>query len=483
VCASATPEVPEASEAPEVPVCPSMSQITPPPNRWGITPIEVDIPLDPRFEVADHYLKNFATNPANTKSGAEPCVLYTQVKGGMPVLMGLFGDRVRCRELLGFSGNSLASWLSASLSRRLETCLVQVAPVHALQCPEKLDALPILTFTPFDAGPYITSGLVCVKDPVTERLNVSIHRMRVIGNDHLTIYMAPGRDLHRIHQMALASGVPLEISINIGVSAQVYLASSISDPLFPRGESELDWAGAIQGEPVKMAKCLSHRGVCIADSEIVIEGILGSETAPESHRQDYMWAMPEFLGYMGTAQSSLPLVEVTSVFHRKDAVYQTFFGPGKEQSELLAIPTEAGLFALLSRRFLNDFLVHDIRYMTAGGGQLIAVIQIEKFRDHPNLTREILDSVCELHGLTKGVMLVDDDVDLNSDEELFWAIATRFQPSLDLVVKNSQHGFAFDPSQSSDYWQSKNGPVTDKYLFDLTVPLRSRDRFRRFTNF
>lgn len=63
-------------------------------ERWGETPVVVEDSLDPKLEIARHYMDNFATSPAHPRPGGEPMVLYANPVGyDMPVLMGVFGTR------------------------------------------------------------------------------------------------------------------------------------------------------------------------------------------------------------------------------------------------------------------------------------------------------------------------------------------------------------------------------------------------------
>jgi 2,5-furandicarboxylate decarboxylase 1 len=69
----------------------------------------------------------------------------------------------------------------------------------------------------------------------------------------------------------------------------------------------------------------------------------------------------------------------------------------------------------------------------------------------------------------KHVFVVDDDVDVFSDEEVEWAMASRFRADRDIVVA---HGFpvhSIDPIASGDGIVSKAG-------FDLTAPYGRPDR-------
>ncbi|WDD95459.1 UbiD family decarboxylase [Burkholderia sp. FERM BP-3421] len=440
--------------------------------------VEMDAGLDPHLEIAAHYRTHFAVSPGSPRSGDEPVVLYTGANGRMPVAMGCFGSRARNEWLLGASPGSGARHLALKLGARIAPRWCAAPPCREEQAPAGLDALPILTTTADDAGPYLTAGIVCAGDPDRGFASVSIHRMRVLDATRLTIWILPGRDLDQLYRKALDQRRPLPISINIGAPPAVYLASCLSAPFVEPGRGELETAGALLGKPIDIARCATNETFCLAQSEIVIEGMLLADTADERAHAAARGAMPEFLGYMGDAHAALPVIEVSAVFHRRSPIYQAFLGPGKEQSELLALPTEAGMIRYFAQRPGADLAVLDVHYLSAGGGQLIAVLRVRKHRDTDGAMARLRDEVIARHRLVKAIWVVDEDIDIHSPEDLFWAMATRFQPSRDLHLQAAVPGFPLDPSQGIGYLDAA-ACRTDKYLLDLTAPLALRQRFQR----
>src|SRR5437016_14428812 len=63
----------------------------------------------------------------------------------------------------------------------------------------------------------------------------------------------------------------------------------------------------------------------------------------------------------------------------------------------------------------------------------------------------------------KHVFVVDPDVDIFSDGQMDWALATRFQADRDLVVQSGFRTLPLDPSLSGARTGAKAG-------FDLTLP-------------
>jgi 3-polyprenyl-4-hydroxybenzoate decarboxylase len=66
----------------------------------------------------------------------------------------------------------------------------------------------------------------------------------------------------------------------------------------------------------------------------------------------------------------------------------------------------------------------------------------------------------------KHVFVVDPDVDIWSDEQMEWALATRFQADRDLVIESGFRAIPLDPSL-------RGSPTGAKAGFDLTMRERS----------
>src|SRR5207244_3563803 len=65
----------------------------------------------------------------------------------------------------------------------------------------------------------------------------------------------------------------------------------------------------------------------------------------------------------------------------------------------------------------------------------------------------------------KNVFVVDPDIDIFSDEQMEWALATRFQPDRDFVMASGFRTIPLDPSLAS------HASLGAKAGYDLTMPL------------
>ena len=76
-----------------------------------------------------------------------------------------------------------------------------------------------------------------------------------------------------------------------------------------------------------------------------------------------------------------------------------------------------------------------------------------------NAIAAVLGSTAEV----KHVFVVDEDIDIFSDAQMEWALATRFQADRDLVVMSGMRAVPLDPSLRGSRTGAKAG-------FDLTFP-------------
>ena len=340
--------------------------------------------------------------------------------------------------------------------------------------------LPAPTNTLFDAGPYFNLGLLRAEDPETGEADVTIHRLCVQGSDRLTVYFVPGRHIDQFRIKAEQQGKPLPVSINMGLDPAIYLAACFEPPTTPLGFDELTIAGGLRQRPVELVDCVSVPAKAIARAEIVIEGeILPGERMREDINTGTGFAMPEFPGYLGQAQSELPVIRVTAVTHRFNPILQTIVGPGEEHVNLAGIPTEASILRLVENSMPGRLL--NVYAHSAGGGKYLAILQFKKgsIRDEGRQRQAALTAFAAFSEL-KHVILVDEDVDIFNSNDVLWAMTTRYQGDVSTVFIQGVRCHPLDPSQSPDFSPSilEDG-ISCKTIFDCTVPFALRERFRR----
>jgi 2,5-furandicarboxylate decarboxylase 1 len=406
--------------------------------RERLAVIKPDVDL--RFELAAY---------AKRLDGRRATLFPRSGGHSIPVVSGLISDRGWMAEAMGVEpAEVLARFQDAALNpipwRETKSAPAQEV-VHREVDLARL--LPLPTHNEHDGGPYISAGLMIVRNPRTGKQNVSINRCQLTGPSRLGVLILP-RHAHIFYEMAEQGGKPLEVAIVIGADPLTLLASQAIAPI---DVDELEIAGALHREPLQVVKCKTSELRVPADAEIVVEGrILPGVREPEG-------PFGEFPQYYGE-RAERHVIEVDAVTHRKDAIFHTIVGGGLEHLLLGAIPREATLLAHLQRSFPNVTDVHLSR-----GGIMRYHLYVQMRKRQEGEAKNVMLGAFAGHYDVKHVTVVDEDVDIHNSDEVEWAVATRFQADRDLVIVPESQGSKLDPS-------TRNG-VGAKMGLDATKPL------------
>ena len=452
--------------------------------------ISTDREVDPRAELAGVYKRVGAGGTVMRPTRTGPAMMFENIKGypGSRVLVGLMAQRERVALLLDTKPEDLGRRMGKAVANGIAPVVVSDRPAP---CQEQVfrasdpgfdlrTLLPAPTNTEEDAGPYFCLGLLLGSDPDTGHADVTIHRLCVQGPDELSVFFAPGRHIDAFRTKAEARGEALPITINMGLDPAIPIGACFEAPTTPLGFDELAVAGALRGKPVELVDAVTVRERSIARAEIVIEGeILPGRRIEEDINTKTGHAMPEFPGYNGPANPSLPVIKVTAVTMRKGAILQTLVGPGEEHTNLAGLPVEASIFNECEKAlpgFVKNVYAH-----SAGGGKLLAVLQVSQRSalDQGKARQASLIALAVYREL-KNVIIVDDDVDLFDSNDVLWAMQTRYQGNVDTLFLPGVTGHVLDPSQVPDYDPSIPARgVSCKTIFDCTYPWKLREHFVR----
>lgn len=420
-------------------------------------------------QAATDFAAHHAGMPAQKRIADEPAVIYRQT-AGPDLVFGLYGSETRLRRWMpGLGTGSVTRAVGA-----LEPIIPRtIADRRRDDAALSLRDLPISQMTPRDAGPYITMGFV-MAGRSGPALALSAHRMLVLDDTHLGISMLSGRHLRHLAMDSWQTNTDLPITINIGVPPAVAVASATSTAHMPDGFDKLALAGALANAPVLISR--PGQNPFLPQSEIVLNGVLTPRECPETlDARPPGVTMPEFLGYDGQASAPLHVIRVTGISLRPDAVFQATIGPGLEQSSLLAIGgalTQA--FALAGRGAVAD--VADLRYAPSGGGMLLLFVALRAAADlnKARLARGLIETM----PFTKTVVFVDDDIDLSSEADVFWAMTTRCNLAGDCHALDGFPALRMDPSQTKA-WSGPGRGAAARCWIDATLPKSCRRAMRR----
>jgi UbiD family decarboxylase len=388
------------------------------------------------------------------RRGERPVLWFDKVRGSrFPVVTNVFAERRRFAHAFGVPVEALdREWLVRG-ERRIAPALAESAPIHdtvLTGADVDLGRLPVFRHFTEDAGPYITSGIVIAKDPDTGVRNASFHRMHVRGRTRIGTSLHSRRHLWDYQRRAEARQIAVPVVIVVGAHPLFHFGAGLWKG--PIDVDEYEVAGGFLGEPLEIVPGVTVPVEAPADAEIVLEGhILPGVREPEG-------PFAEFTGY-ASERSTEHVIEVSAILHRGDAIYQDVMsGISAEHTTLLAVPAEARMLRVLRGHYPS---VTRVSYPQSGTCRLHCYVSMTPSAEGQakNVAMVALGEDLSL----KLVVVVDEDVDVRSDEEVMWAMATRMQADRDLVVIPNAMGAILDPS-------SRAG-TTAKVVIDATRPL------------
>ena len=376
-------------------------------------------------------------------------VLFEKIKESkIPVVAGL----VSSKKLIANSLNLERQNLLCSLSNAMENpkppkIVTEGKCQEVIEKDFDLRQLPILKYTKKDGGQYIPSGVAIVKDPILGR-NMCFHRLMLIGKNKFVARIVEERGTDTALKKA---GGELEIAICIGNSTATLLSAATS---LPKGVDELGMSNAL--EPTELVKCKTVDIEVPKNCEIVLEGKITREKAPEG----------PFLDLTGIVDRvrQQPVIEIKCITHRKNPIYQAILAGKNEHKFLMGMPMEPAIF-----RSVNEVCDCKDVYITPGGcSWLHAVIKIKK--QNTDDGKKAIKAAFKGHRSLKHCVIVDDDIDIYDSNDVEWSLATRFQADKDAVVLPNMRGSSLDPS--GDLTEGKKAR-TCKVGLDATIPSKT----------
>ena len=199
-----------------------------------------------------------------------PAVLFERTSAGLPVVGNVLNSRQRIGLALGVESTAVEATIAAAVDSPIQPELIEAAPWQAVTVDSPdLAALPVPTFFEHESGPYISAGVIVANDPETGRRNVSIARLKLLGGNRAYVGIAPNHHLAALARKARARGECLDLAVTVGNHPLVLLASNLYLAL---GVDEYGAAGALLGEPLRVAHCERANVEVAAACELVLEG-------------------------------------------------------------------------------------------------------------------------------------------------------------------------------------------------------------------
>ena len=399
--------------------------------------------LDPNLEITEVCDR--------TLRAQGPALLFENPKGSSyPLLGNLFGTPERVAFGMGEEstvalrevGKLLAflkepdppkgikdAWNSLPIFKKV----LDMAPktVKNAPCQEEqwdavdLSRLPIQTCWPGDAGPLITWGLVITKGPHKKRQNMGIYRQQVIGPDKTIMRWLSHRGgaLDFLDWQQTNPGEPFPVAVVLGADPATILAAvtPVPDTL-----SEHAFAGLLRGERTQLVQAKTVDLLVPASAEFVLEGYLyPGEMAEEGPFGDHT-------GYYNEVDE-FPVFTIERVTHRSNPIYHsTYTGRPPDEPAILGVALNEVFVPILQKQFPE---IVDFYLPPEGCSYRMAVVSMKK--QYPGHAKRVMMGVWSFlrqFMYTKFVIVVDDDINTRSWEDVIWAITTRMDPSRDTTL-------------------------------------------------
>ena len=353
---------------------------------------------------------------------AEKPLLMDGTVSDIPLVCNLTASRELTAQALGLDDHRYAARAYADrTSAAIEPVIVQSADAPVQQVVLRgddadLTRLPAVRQHVLDPGPYLTS--------------------------------AHARNMRKFWSRGEACPVAFWIGHHPAV-----LMGTQAKLKYP--ESHWGATGGLIGEPLRMVPSVTHGSDIMvpADAEIVIEGWVPADVLQADG------PFGEYTGYSGP-QTPAPICEITCITRRRDAIYHDY---GSGLPDMLVpdnMVMEGKLFSMVRGIAPSVSNIH----VPNSGRRFHAYIQLDK----PSLgeARDALTSVLSYRRI-KTAIAVDADVDIFSDSDVMWALATRVQWNRDSFSIDGLSGSMLDPSMSS------GARTTSKLAIDATMPATS----------
>ncbi len=373
-------------------------------------------------------------------------VLFSDLReSAFPVIGNLFTTKENFAQYLDIPVQNIIPTLTKAIDQHKPPEKVNEAPCQdvIIDKPD-LNALPILFHCEGDGGNYISSGVMAAGHPEHGQ-NLDFHRCMQFSPTEMAVRVVKTRNFDTFLQELGA----VKVAICIGVAPNILVSAATSVEI---GLNELEIANALS--PFKVVKAVTSDLLIPAEAEFVIEGTIF---------RDRRHAEGPFVDLTETQDviRQEPVLEVSCITHRQDAIWHALLPGGLEHKVLMGMPREPTIFREVSK----VVKCLDVNINPGGCSWLHAIVKIRK--EHENDGRKAIQAASRGHRSCKHIFVVDDDIDIYDPLSVEWAMATRFQADRDLVMLGRERGSSLDPSATPESYE------TCKVGFDLTAPLKS----------
>jgi len=305
-----------------------------------------------------------------------PLIFEKVRQSNFQVLGNLMCTKAQFADYLDITAQEIIPKLADAIEHPSAPEIVPTAPCQEviMQAPD-LDQLPIPFHFVHDGGNYITSGVMVSRHPEYGQ-NLDFHRCMQFSKTEMAVRVVKSRHFDTF----LADLGQVDVAICIGVNPKSVAL----------GQDELQIANTL--EPLQVVKAKTVDLLIPAEAEFIIEGTIYRD---RRHAEGPFVDLTETMDVVRQE----PVLVVSCITHRKDALWQALLPGALEHKLLMGMPREPTIF-----REVNKVVrCLDVNVNPGGCSWLHAVVQIEKhnaddgkkaiqaaFRGHPPLLQACL---------------------------------------------------------------------------------------------
>ena len=384
----------------------------------------------------------------------------------IPVAVGvLAANRDIYRTGIGCELDEIEAVWNRAVSRPVDPVEVRDAPCQEIVYRDAaldvdgqgLDGIPVPISTPgWDNAPYTTLSQYVTRDPETGVQNMGNYRGQIKGRRRMgmnpSLELRPGIYVH--WEKYRERGEKMPAAVILGAPPAVTFTSAVK---LPEDLDELRVAGALAGSPINVVRAVTVDLLVPAEAEIVIEGLIDTECLePEA-------PFGESHGHVNLQEYNA-FMEITCISRKKDAILTSIISQ-VTPSESSVIKRVA--YQPLYTRHLRDYLgirgvVRVSMHEPLTNIRKLIVIVCARDMPRTEIWRALYGAAALHRAAGKYVIAINDDIDPDDADAIFWAMAYRANPALDVeLLKHRDQGHG--PRSA------RNGGEDASLLFDATL--------------
>jgi 4-hydroxy-3-polyprenylbenzoate decarboxylase len=300
-----------------------------------------------------------------------------------------------------------------------------------------LDGIPVPISTPgWDNAPYVSAAHFISRDPDSGIQNLGTYRAMIKAPDRVgcnpSIELGQGIYLHWEKYRARREKMPAVLCIG-GVPAISYVAAQ----KLAFDVDEVAVAGGLVKAPIRVVRAKTVPLLVPADSEIIVEGFVSTE-----------WLEPE--GPFGESHGHVnpkefnPFMDVTCITRRSNAVLCSIISQvtPSESSVIKKMAYEPLYLDHLRNGIGVKSVLRVVLHEPLTALQKLTIVQMRR-PSQAEVWRALMGAVAFRPSMSKIVVAVDEDIDPENLDAVFWSLGYRSRPHEDVrIIRGTDVGHA-----------------------------------------